>query len=181
MRTPSLVGRFPSLLQMAAILLCGAGPASAQFTVVRFTIDGGGTTQSSGGTFALGGTVGQPDAGRLSGGSFTLSGGFWSGGGAVEPRRRSSLRASAAGVRWIRSLYTRSSTGFTVTHNSTGVYTISFTTPFTSPPTVIVSGTAQCCRPRVTTTATGSSFVHVLAYGTDVLTDAPFHFIAMGP
>jgi hypothetical protein len=83
MCTPSQVVRLPSLLQTAAILLCGAGPASAQFTVPRFTIDGGGTTRSSGGTFALGGTVGQPDAGRLAGGSFTLSGGFWSGGGVV--------------------------------------------------------------------------------------------------
>jgi hypothetical protein len=75
---------------------------------------------------------------------------------------------------------TRSSPGFTVTLNSTGVYTITFTTPFTSPPTVLVSGTAQCCRPRVTTTATGTAFVHVLDYTDDALTNAPFHFIAMG-
>jgi hypothetical protein len=81
MRTPSLVVRVPSLLQAAVILLCGAGPASAQFTVSRFTIDGGGTTQSSGGVFAVGGTIGQSDAGRLCGGSFTLKGGFWIGGG----------------------------------------------------------------------------------------------------
>jgi hypothetical protein len=83
MRPPSLADRLPILLRTAAILLGGAGPASAQLTVPRFTIDGGGTTRSSGGAFALGGTAGQPDAGRLSGGSFTLSGGFWSGGGAV--------------------------------------------------------------------------------------------------
>ena len=76
---------------------------------------------------------------------------------------------------------TRSSPGFTITHNSTGVYTINFTVPFTSPPTVVVSGTAQCCRPRVTTTQTNSAFVHVLEYSTDALTDAPFTFIAMGP
>jgi hypothetical protein len=80
---PSLVFRFPSLVRTAAILLCGAAPASAQLAVSRFTIDGGGTTRSTGGPFTLGGTVGQPDAGRLSGGSFTLNGGFWSGGGMV--------------------------------------------------------------------------------------------------
>jgi hypothetical protein len=75
----------------------------------------------------------------------------------------------------------RSSSGFTITRGGTGVYSINFTTPFTSPPTVLVSGNAQCCRPRVTATATGTAFVHVLDYANDTLTDAPFHFIAMGP
>jgi FlgD Ig-like domain len=67
----------------AALLSCAPGAAFAQFTISRFTIDGGGGTSSVGGTFALGGTIGQPDAGRLSGASFTLSGGFWAGGAAV--------------------------------------------------------------------------------------------------
>lgn len=74
----------------------------------------------------------------------------------------------------------RSSPGFTITKGSTGVYSINFTVPFTSPPTVVVSGTAVCCRARVTTTATNTAFVHVLSYDTDALTDAPFHFIAIG-
>ena len=43
------------------------------------TIDGGGGT-SSGGDFALVGTIGQPDAGVMSGGDFELLGGFWPGG-----------------------------------------------------------------------------------------------------
>jgi hypothetical protein len=66
----------------AAFLTCAAGAASAELRVSRFTIDGGGG-RSSGGTFSLGGTIGQPDAGLLSGSSFTLSGGFWFGGGGV--------------------------------------------------------------------------------------------------
>jgi hypothetical protein len=44
------------------------------------TIDGGGHTFSSAEGYALGGTVGQPDTGVLSGGDYTLSGGFWGGG-----------------------------------------------------------------------------------------------------
>ena len=45
------------------------------------TIDGGGITFATGGTFELGGTIGQPDATLqvLSGGSFQLTGGFWAG------------------------------------------------------------------------------------------------------
>ena len=71
---------YVSCLLAVALVTCAAGSAFAQFTISRFTIDGGGGTLSSGGTFALGGTIGQPDAGRLSGGTFTLNGGFWAGG-----------------------------------------------------------------------------------------------------
>jgi hypothetical protein len=51
-----------------------------------FTIDGGGT--STGWVYVASGTIGQSDAGRMSGGSFALTGGFWGflgGAGAVEP------------------------------------------------------------------------------------------------
>ena len=40
------------------------------------TVDGGGGT-STGGVLSLQGTIGQPDAGTLVGGSFVLQGGFW--------------------------------------------------------------------------------------------------------
>jgi hypothetical protein len=39
-----------------------------------------GWTFSSGGLYVLGGTMGQADAGVLTGGSYTLRGGFWMGG-----------------------------------------------------------------------------------------------------
>ena len=45
----------------------------------RFTIDGGAPGLSAGGGFELAGTIGQPDAGVLSGGGLTLAGGFWFG------------------------------------------------------------------------------------------------------
>jgi hypothetical protein len=50
------------------------------------TVDGGGETFSVGGDYSLGGTVGQPDAGVLEGGDYSLTGGFW--GGAVAGRYR---------------------------------------------------------------------------------------------
>jgi hypothetical protein len=63
------------------VLLLGAGvtAARAQFDVSWFTIDGGGGMFSTGGGYALGGTIGQPDAGAMSGGGFALTGGFWVG------------------------------------------------------------------------------------------------------
>ena len=50
--------------------------ASAQFSIDSFTIAGGGGA-SSGGDFTLNGTIGQPDAGAMSGDNYSLAGGFW--------------------------------------------------------------------------------------------------------
>lgn len=50
--------------------------AAQNYTIDWQTIDGGGGT-STGGPYSLSGTIGQPDAGTLSGGQFTLTGGFW--------------------------------------------------------------------------------------------------------
>jgi len=62
-----------------AAAVAAAAPAWAQpFAITWSSIDGGGaTTPLTGGTFALRGTAGQPDAGALSGGSFACIGGFW--------------------------------------------------------------------------------------------------------
>ncbi len=63
-----------------ALVACLSGVASAQFSVTNFTVDGGGGG-SAGGTLTVSGTVAQPDAGVLSGGIYSVSGGFWGGGG----------------------------------------------------------------------------------------------------
>lgn len=62
------------------IALGTISPAHAVYTIDWYTIDGGGATELSAGALTLGSTVGQPDAGELSGGSYVLSGGFWTGG-----------------------------------------------------------------------------------------------------
>ncbi len=62
-----------------ALALAATTPAWAQYDVGWYTIDGGGAA-SSGGVYVLTGTIGQPDAGRMTGGVFALAGGFWGGG-----------------------------------------------------------------------------------------------------
>ena len=47
-------------------------------------MDGGGG-QSQGGQFLLKGTLSQPDTGSMSGGVYTLNGGFWNAAGADSP------------------------------------------------------------------------------------------------
>jgi len=65
-------------LAAAGALLAGA-PAMAQIASLTWkTIDGGGET-STGGGFTLSGTIGQPDAGTLSGFGYEIQGGFWPG------------------------------------------------------------------------------------------------------
>ncbi len=51
-------------------------PAHAQYSIDWFKIAGGGGT-STGGVYSMSGTIGQPDAGAMSGGNYTLQGGFW--------------------------------------------------------------------------------------------------------
>ena len=50
--------------------------AWGQYTIDWSTVDGGGGT-STGGVFTVSGTIGQPDAGAMSGGDYSLTGGFW--------------------------------------------------------------------------------------------------------
>jgi len=41
------------------------------------TVDGGGGTFSTGGPYSVGGTIGQPDAGSMQNGQWSVQGGFW--------------------------------------------------------------------------------------------------------
>lgn len=78
------------ILTTLAVLI-GTSTASAQsgggYDLTWSTLDGGGYTFSVGGGYQLGGTIGQPDAGALSGGGYTLSGGFWGDGTLGGPYR----------------------------------------------------------------------------------------------
>jgi hypothetical protein len=52
-------------------------PAQTNFAINWFKIAGGGGT-STGSVYSVSGTLGQPDAGKLTRGAYTLNGGFWS-------------------------------------------------------------------------------------------------------
>src|SRR2546421_7024256 len=64
------------LVLVAVLADFAASRVSAQnYSIDWFTIDGGGGT-STGGVYSVSGTIGQPDAGHMSGGEFTLYCGF---------------------------------------------------------------------------------------------------------
>jgi len=68
-----------TILTAATLLVSDARAQSGGgYDLTWWTIDGSGITFATGGTFNLGGTVGQPDASNeLAGGAFRLTGGFW--------------------------------------------------------------------------------------------------------
>ncbi|NUQ48743.1 MAG: hypothetical protein HUU27_02315, partial [Phycisphaerae bacterium] len=81
MASQRLTRRF-SVAAIAALLLAAVG-ANAQYDLSWFTVDGGGAMYSTGGLFSLGATIGQADAASspaLTGGQFSLVGGFWAAG-----------------------------------------------------------------------------------------------------
>ncbi len=63
-----------------AVGICGliSGRAAGQtFEVAWFSIDAGAATLTGGGNLEASVTIGQPDAGTLSGGQFEMTGGVW--------------------------------------------------------------------------------------------------------
>lgn len=68
-----------AVLLSLALAVGAAAQSGGGYDLSWNTLDGGGHTWSTGGSYSLGGTIGQPDAGVLSGGSYTLAGGFWCG------------------------------------------------------------------------------------------------------
>jgi hypothetical protein len=64
------------IMLMALALTPLVAQAQTNCSIDWFTIDGGGGT-STGGVYTVSGTIGQPDAGTMSGGNYSLTGGFW--------------------------------------------------------------------------------------------------------
>ncbi|MFC1805744.1 hypothetical protein ACFL09_02035 [Planctomycetota bacterium] len=64
-------------LALLAVLVASHAAAAGSYDLDWWTVDGGGATFSTGGDFELGGTAGQPDAGRHDGGGYAVGGGFW--------------------------------------------------------------------------------------------------------
>jgi hypothetical protein len=81
------------LLGACSVVLVVAVPIAiaqtgTEYDLSWWTVDGGGVTLSSGEGYRLSGTAGQPDAGVLVGGGYTLGGGFWRGGVVTLPPYR---------------------------------------------------------------------------------------------
>ncbi len=76
---------------LTCLLLLATAPALAQsggaYDLTWHTVDAGGAT-IAGGRYLLGGTLGQPDAGLMTGEVYALGGGYWGGESAAAPGSR---------------------------------------------------------------------------------------------
>lgn len=70
-------GRTLAMALAAMLVALSVSVVGAQeYAIGWWTVDGGGGT-STGGDYTVSGTIGQPDAGMMSGGNYSLIGGFW--------------------------------------------------------------------------------------------------------
>jgi hypothetical protein len=110
------------------LLFIALASARAQnYSIDWHTIDGGGGA-STGGVYSVSGTIGQPDAGTMSGGSYSLAGGFWGIISAVQTPGAPLLTIyPTTGNRAVVS-WPSPSTGFTLQQNA-NLNTASWVTP----------------------------------------------------
>ena len=92
--------------------------ASAQnYSIDWYTIDGGGGT-STGGVYQVSGTIGQPDAGHMAGGNFSLDGGFWGIIAAVQTPGAPTLRVVLSSTNTVIVAWPAPSTSFNLQQNA---------------------------------------------------------------
>jgi hypothetical protein len=99
------------------LILCSLAARAQNYSIDWFTIDGGGGT-STGGVYSISGTIGQPDAGRLSGGNFTLDGGFWGIIAAVQSVGTPRLTIQLTATNTVMVSWLSPSTGFNLQQNN---------------------------------------------------------------
>lgn len=104
-------------LALPGIGLLFAAPLFSQSYDLSWNKIAGGGGTSSGGVYSLSGTIGQPDAGHLAGGNYTLDGGFWGIFAVVQTPGAPLLTIQSAFPNVILS-WPASATGFTLQQNA---------------------------------------------------------------
>ena len=111
---------------LLAFLLSASFVHAQQYSIDWHTIDGGGGT-STGGVYAVTGTIGQPDAGvPLTGGNYALTGGFWSLLSVVQTAGAPTLTISLTTSNTALVSWPSPSTGFNLQVNTNGLGTVNW-------------------------------------------------------
>ena len=103
-------------------------PANAQtYSIDWFTIDGGGGT-STGGVYSVSGTIGQPDANAtpMTGGNYSLTGGFWSLLSVVQTTGAPLLSVTRTTINTVLVSWVSPSTGFDLQVNTNSVASVNW-------------------------------------------------------
>ena len=107
--------------------------AWGQYSIDWSTLDGGGGT-STGGVYTVTGTIGQPDASQqaMTGGNYSLVGGFWSL-IAVQTPGAPALSIARTTTNTVAVFWPSPSTGFTLQQNTNGISTVNWSNVVTAP------------------------------------------------
>jgi hypothetical protein len=114
-----------SITLVTAFIGLSIGTSAADFSVSWSTIDGGGGT-STGGVYQVSGTIGQPDAGApMSGGNYSVTGGFWSF-YAVQTPGAPSLQIFLTSSNTVAVAWPSPSTGYVLQQNTNSVSSVNW-------------------------------------------------------
>src|SRR5215831_17931849 len=105
------------IILLVSSLVLAFSARAQNYSIDWFTIDGGGGT-STGGVFSVTGTIGQPDAGHMSGGSYAIDGGFWGIIGAVQLPGSPTLNVFATSTNTVIVSWPANSGTFSLQQNS---------------------------------------------------------------
>jgi hypothetical protein len=100
-----------------ALAMMAVAARAQSYSLDWFSIDGGGGT-STGGVYSVTGTIGQPDASHLSGGNYSIDGGFWGVIAAVQTTGAPFLSVARTSTNTIVVSWPYPSTGFNLQQNS---------------------------------------------------------------
>jgi hypothetical protein len=118
---------------LAGLLLLPVAGHSQSYSIDWSTIDGGGGT-STGGVYSVSGTIGQPDAGKMSGGNYTLDGGFWGIIAAMQTPGAPLLTITLnSQLSTITLSWPSPSSGFTLQQNTNSVSSVNWSNVLTTP------------------------------------------------
>ncbi|HVV00731.1 MAG TPA: hypothetical protein VHH88_05170 [Verrucomicrobiae bacterium] len=117
MKPPGTKCLMATIAMVAIVMASAISGFSQNYSIDWYTIDGGGGT-STGGVYSISGTIGQPDAGHMSGGNYTLDGGFWSIVAAVQTVGAPVLRVVRTATNTVVIAWPAAATGFSLQQNS---------------------------------------------------------------
>jgi hypothetical protein len=106
-----------SILALSLLIFAATSASAQSYSIDWYTIDGGGGT-STGGVYSVSGTIGQPDAGHMSGGNYTLDGGFWGIVAAIQSPGAPLLRVLLTSTNTVVIAWPAPSPGFSLQQNT---------------------------------------------------------------
>ena len=117
-------------------LACAVGLTTAvsaqSYSIDWFTIDGGGGT-STGGVYSVSGTIGQPDAGKMSGGNYSIEGGFWGILAAVQTPGAPLLSIARTTTNTVAVFWPSPSTSYQLQQNTNSVSSVNWSNVLSAP------------------------------------------------